>query len=240
MQRDDGQNLKWKTRVSRNARYARLQIKPFGGLEVVIPPRFPRGEIPALVEKHADWAHRQLARQAELRNSIQLPRQLDLAFDNSATAVIYSGETLSFTYDLFAEPARQNIVIEGHTQRQQIHALRGWIRKRAQVLLPPLLHDLSAKTGIGFKHTSIRSQKTRWGSCSARGNISLNDQLLFAPRDTVEYLMIHELCHLRHLNHSRAFWELVATHCPGYRQHEKLLGRSRDWVPDWFLLGLYS
>ncbi len=240
MQRDDGQNLKWKTRVSRNARYARLQIKPFGGLEVVIPPRFPRGDIPGLVEKHAHWARRQLARQAELRDSIQLPQQLDLAFDNSLTPVIYTGQTPGFTYDLFAEPSRPNIVIEGHTQRQQIRELRTWIRQRARILLPPLLYDLSARTGLGFKRIGIRSQKTRWGSCSARGNISLNDQLLFAPRDTVEYLMIHELCHTRHLNHSRAFWELVACHCPDYRAHEKLLGRSRDWVPDWFLLDLYS
>jgi hypothetical protein len=64
--------------------------------------------------------------------------------------------------------------------------------------------------------------------------------LLFLPADTVEYLMIHELCHTRHLDHSKAFWALVQTHCPGYRAHEKLLGRSRNLVPDWFLLELYA
>jgi predicted metal-dependent hydrolase len=87
---------------------------------------------------------------------------------------------------------------------------------------------------------SIRSQKTRWGSCSIRGNISLNDQLLFMPAKTVEYLMIHELCHTRHLNHSTAFWSLVEHHCADYRNHEQLLGKSRNHIPDWFLLDLYN
>ena len=65
-------------------------------------------------------------------------------------------------------------------------------------------------------------------------------RLLFLPADAVEYLMIHELCHTRHLNHSQAFWTLVQSHCPGYRTHEKLLRRSQGLVPDWFLLELYA
>ena len=77
-------------------------------------------------------------------------------------------------------------------------------------------------------------------SCSARAQISLNDQLLFLPAKTVEYLMIHELCHTRHLNHSASYWRLVESHCPDYRDHEKLLNRSRDLIPDWYLLGLYA
>ena len=102
------------------------------------------------------------------------------------------------------------------------------------------LNYLAQKHGFTYNRVFIRNQKTRWGSCSSRGNISLNDQLLFLPRDTVEYLMVHELCHRRQLNHSRAFWKLVESHCPDYRAHDSLLGRSRNLVPDWFLLDLYS
>ena len=232
--------MQWKLRVSPRARYARLLIKPYGGLEVVIPPRFPRADIPFLVEGDADWARRQLARQAELRRSIRLPRQMDLAFDNSSTPVVYADRPLVFNYDLFNEPAQERIVIESGPQAQQIRRLREWIRQRARRLFPPLLSRLAQETGLEFTKVTIRSQKTRWGSCSARAHISLNDQLLFVPAKTVEYLMLHELCHTRHLNHSADYWRLVESHCPDYRDHERLLSRSRNLVPDWYLLDLYA
>ena len=232
--------LEWQLRVSPRARYAKLLIRPYGGLEVVIPPRFPRAEIPFLVAKHADWARHQLDKQARLRQSIRLPQHLNLAFDNSSIPVLYTCEPLAFNYDLFSKFSAEHIVIEGSSQREQIRELRDWIRRRARNLLPPLLHEMSQRTGFEFNRITIRSQKTRWGSCSSRGHISLNDQLLFLPAQTVEYLMIHELCHTRHLNHSQDFWRLVESRCPDYRNHEKLLSRSRNLVPEWFLMDLYS
>ena len=229
--------LDWSLRVSRRARHARLQVKPFGGLEVVIPARFPRHQVAALVDRHAAWARRQLARQASLRQAIRLPDELSLAFDNSTTPIVYRGDS---SFDAVDNRCGESIVIAGVDQRARIDKLRRCIRRRAQQSLPPLLEQVSRRTGLGFNRVSIRSQKTRWGSCSNRGNISLNDQLLFLPAETVEYLMIHELCHTRHLNHSRAFWALVQTHCPGYRAHEAHLRKSRNLVPDWFLLSLYA
>jgi len=232
--------LEWKLRVSPRARYARLLIKPFGGLEVVIPKRFPRNQVAGLVAKHATWARRQLARQSKLRQSIRLPRYLSLAFDNSTTPVIYRGEPLQFNFELFEEHSTDQIVVRASGHQECVRELRSWIRHRARESFPALLAQISIRTGLGFNKMSVRSQKTRWGSCSRHGNISLNDQLLFLPAKSVEYLMIHELCHTRHLNHSKAFWALVESHCPDFRAHEKLLSDSRNLVPDWFLLDLYS
>jgi predicted metal-dependent hydrolase len=237
---DFSAELQWELRVSRRVRYARLQIKPFGGLEVVIPPRFPRHQVPDLVAKHAVWARRQLNRQAQLRQSVQLPSHITLAFDNSSTQVIYTADPLQMNFDLFAEQSAEKIVIAADGQRERISELRNWVRRRARESFPALLKEISTQTGLGFNRLSIRSQKTRWGSCSIRGNISLNDQLLFMPATTVRYLMIHELCHTRHLNHSKAFWTLVEHHCADYRRHEQLLGDSRSLVPDWFLFDLYA
>ena len=236
----DKTKLEWQLRVSRRARYARLRILPFGGLEVVIPVRFPRNLVAGLVAEHADWARRQLAQQSQLRESISLPTVLVLAFDNSSTPIRYLSAAPSRQGELFSDSAAECIEIHAAGQRAAFAELRGWVRRRARQLLPPLLERVSRQTGLTYNRVSIRSQKTRWGSCSSRGNISLNDQLLFLPADAVEYLMVHELCHTRHLNHSKAFWTLVQTHCPGYRTHEKLMGRSRDLVPDWFLRELYA
>ena len=237
---DNKSALQWLLRVSRRVKYAKLQIKPFGGLEVVIPPRFPRSAVAGLVAQHETWARHQLARQSKLRQSIRLPQSLSLAFDNSSTPVIYTADALQFNFELFEEPGAEQIFIRARSQPERILELRAWIRRKARASFPALLEKISAHTGLKFNGLSVRSQKTRWGSCSIRGNISLNDQLLFLPADVVEYLMIHELCHTRHLNHSKAFWTLVQTHCPGYRTHEKLMGQSRDLVPDWFLRELYA
>ena len=232
--------LQWQLRVSHRARYARLRILPFGGLEVVIPARFPRNQVAGLVAQHADWARQQLQRQTQLRESIRLPSALQLAFDNSNTPICYRGKMPTLQGELFTTGGHQQIEIEANEKRAAITELRGWIRRRAKKALPPLLAQVSRQTGLGYHKVSIRSQKTRWGSCSSRGNISLNDQLLFLPAQAVEYLMIHELCHTRHLNHSKSFWQLVETHCADYREHEKLLGESRNLVPDWFLMDLYG
>jgi predicted metal-dependent hydrolase len=147
---------------------------------------------------------------------------------------------LQFNLDLFEDPAADRIIIGADDQQSRIVELRSWLRHRARASFPGLLRQLSIRTGLGFNKVSIRSQKTRWGSCSARGNINLNDQLLFLPAVTVRYLMIHELCHTRHLNHSKAYWALVETHCPDYRQQDAVLSSSRDRVPDWLLLDLYN
>ncbi|MCP4875885.1 MAG: M48 family metallopeptidase [Gammaproteobacteria bacterium] len=231
--------LKWQLRVSTRARYAKLQIKPFGGLEVVIPPRFPRHQVAALVARHAPWIHQQLANQAKLRESVRLPHRLLLAFDNSSTTVVYATDPRQYEFELFDETGAEQVVIHAESQAARIRELRQWIRRKARASLPGMLRQVSSNTGLEFNKLSIRSQKTRWGSCSARGNINLNDQLLFLPRSSVEYLMIHELCHTRHLNHSKAYWSLVEQHCTDYRAHEDLLSASRDRVPDWFLLDLY-
>ena len=232
--------IRYSLRVSSRARHAKLQVRPFGGLEIVIPRRFPRREVPRLVEQHAGWIRRQLERQAELRAAVQLPPSIHLAFDDSVTWIEPALPRAGTTPDLFADPAAGALRLKSDHFESQLGELRRWIRKRAEDCLPPLLNQLSERTGLVFNRVGIRSQKTRWGSCSARGNISLNDQLLFLPRASVEYLMIHELCHLRHLNHSRAYWQLVAQHCPDYAQHEERLSQPRDWVPDWYLLTLYG
>ena len=93
--------LQWSLRVSRQARCARLRIRPFGGLEVVIPTRFPRNRVAELVAQHDGWARRQLARQARLRAAIELPSALSLAIDDSITPIRYRGAKAPQQDDLF-------------------------------------------------------------------------------------------------------------------------------------------
>lgn len=220
-------------RVSSRAKYPRLQIKPFGGLEVVIPPRFPKKAVPELVNRHAQWIDQQLQKQPSAEPA--LPDEIRLAFDESHWPIVYE-------HHLASNSTNQIVIISNNDADKhayQIRQLRNWIRQKAWRLLPPLLEQLSQQTGLSYKKISIRSQKTRWGSCSSTGTISVNDQLLFLPRDTASYLMIHELCHTQHMNHSSKFWRLVEEHCADFRDHEGLLNQARSKIPDWFLRDLY-
>jgi len=220
-------------RVSRKAKYAKLKIKPYGGLEVVIPLRFPEKAVPGLLEQHAEWIQRQLEKQQDHSREPVLPDEIHLAINTCRTEVVYgiphrqeSGQsTRLFVNDTDYLPA--------------VKQLRNWIRRQAWQLLPPMLERVSRETGLSYRKISIRSQKTRWGSCSSRGTISLNDQLLFVARDSVEYLMIHELCHTRHMNHTRQFWQLVENHCPDFRDHEIVLNRARSRIPEWIMRDIY-
>lgn len=112
-------------------------------------------------------------------------------------------------------------------------ALREWLMRYAQQTLAAELAQVAAETGFSYRRMQIRRQRTRWGSCSISGTISLNVCLLFLRPDIVRYLLIHELCHTRHMNHSARYWALVATHEPNFRRLDRELLRGWRHVPAW-------
>jgi len=97
------------------------------------------------------------------------------------------------------------------------------LRTRAARELPPELLALAAQYGLDVRRVSIRNQRSRWGSCSPSGHISLNFRLLLMPAHVREYILIHELMHMRQANHSIRFWRLVEAVCPGFRDAERWL-----------------
>jgi predicted metal-dependent hydrolase len=104
-------------------------------------------------------------------------------------------------------------------------ALEQWYRTEAAKLINERADKLSSQMGISYKRVAIRGQKTRWGSCSHRKNLSFNWKLIMAPEPVIDYVIIHELTHLKEMNHSKRFWELVAEYCPAWRDYKKWLKR---------------
>ncbi len=230
---ETNKSFDYSLRVSHKAKHAKLQIKPYGGLEVVIPLRFPKKAVPGLVSQHTEWILRQLQKQQERIPAPVLPDEIHLAINDYRAEVVYGPQ-----YQQDDSPSNQLFICEGDYQ-QSVNLLRKWIRQQAWKLLPPMLENISQQTGLDYKKISIRSQKTRWGSYSSRGTISLNDQLLFVSHESAEYLMVHELCHTQHMNHSRQFWQLVEHHCADFRHHEAVLNRAKATIPGWILRDLY-
>ena len=101
------------------------------------------------------------------------------------------------------------------------------LRRLAERELPERTRELAREHGITVHRVTVRAQKTRWGSCSARGTISLNWRLIQAPPYVRDYLIIHELMHRREMNHSARYWKHVADACPAYRDAELWLKRNR-------------
>ena len=102
-------------------------------------------------------------------------------------------------------------------------AIEDHLRRLAARELPPRVLALAARHGLTVRRITIRSQKSRWGSCSRRGTISLNWRLIQTPVHVSEYILLHELMHLRQMNHSPRFWQEVERVCPDYRMAERWL-----------------
>lgn len=239
MHSDDDDSMEklfdYSLRVSHRAKYAKLLFKPYGGLEIVIPRQFPKHAVAGLIRRHQDWIRRQLEKRPLLNPRPELPSEIHFAIDASSTQVTYTSKI-----DRRSVRNPGQLLVKNENYQDSIRLLRRWVRQEAWQRLPSMLARLALQTGLDYKKISIRSQKTRWGSCSSSGTISLNDQLLFVPRKTAEYLMIHELCHRRHLNHSAKFWRLVEQHCADFSAHEEQLNQARKTIPEWYLANLHG
>lgn len=102
-------------------------------------------------------------------------------------------------------------------------AVAAWYRVEARRVFAARLDAFAARMDLNYRELYVKEQKTKWGSCSAQGNINLNWRLVMAPDQVINYVVVHELAHRKHLNHSSAFWQCVEAYIPDYRQWRKWL-----------------
>ncbi len=97
------------------------------------------------------------------------------------------------------------------------------LAERALVAIPQKAEKLAREMGVSYGRITIRNQVSRWGSCSSKKNLNFNCLLMLCPEDVLDYVIVHELCHLRHMNHSKEFWADVERYCPDWKAH-------REWL----------
>ena len=127
---------------------------------------------------------------------------------------------------LRVERVEEGFWIDGnvcYSDRYLDEHLADFYHARAKEYLPGRLDELARRFGDSYRRLRITKARTRWGSCSSRGNINLSCYLMILPPDLIDYVIIHELCHLHHFDHSRAFWELVESRCADYRRKRDIL-----------------
>jgi predicted metal-dependent hydrolase len=131
------------------------------------------------------------------------------------------------------EERADRIAVQAPDERGARALLQGWLKRAAYERLAPRLLQLANELEFSVARVSIRSQRTRWGSCSTRGTVSLNCSLVFLEWEVVRYLFVHELAHTRYMNHSANFWRLVEAIEPDYRRLDRGLLASWRTVPGW-------
>lgn len=209
--------IAYSVRRSERARRARVTVDPGRGVEVVLPAAaFRRGaraaerEAAAVVFELRPWIARRMREVAGAR-----------------AAVAARGDTVPF----LGEPLM--LVPQGdraHVRRRGTDllvpagdrcrpALERWYRREARREIAGRLDRACSLAGTAYFGLTIRSQRTRWASCSQAGRMSFNWRLLLAPEPVLDYVVLHEVCHLEVMDHSPRFWALLAARCPDYREH---------------------
>jgi len=209
-------------RVRRARRYI-LRVRPDGTLRVTVPRGGSRREAEAFVRRHAQW----IARERRRVRADHAPVEW-----HAGSQILYRGSPTTITVDADGG----GFIIGYGDRRVRVEALTDIravvecdLRDLARAELIPRLHALAGGLGLTVGRVSIRNQRSRWGSCAHNGNIALNLRLVQMPEIVRDYVLVHELMHIRQQNHGPRFWKLVAAAFPEYRECERwlrMVGRS--------------
>jgi hypothetical protein len=234
----DGRQLDYEIRLSDKARSLRLKMTAREGLTVIAPKGLDERQVVELVTGKRGWIATKLGQFEEVRHLlVEQESARPEAFDLPALAETWRVEyRTTMAKTVGARIDRQGRVLVYGAVRDCERckaALRRWLARHAKETLKSWLEPMATSSGLRFNRVIIKNQRTRWGSCSADGVISLNAKLLFLPPKLVRYVLMHELCHTLERNHTSRFW----THLSQFEPKTHLLhGQMRDaWkrVPAW-------
>jgi predicted metal-dependent hydrolase len=218
-------------RASRSARNIRIEVRPDAQVWLVIPRAVARQTAYAFLRSREDWIRRKLLELHERRSSGN--HRPALRWDGSDTVPV-AGVELPLKV-VAARIARPTVRFEDAAvtvycplshlaqQAQLATTLRSALRIRARQHAKALLDEEAARLDVDYIGPRIADQKSLWGSCTPDGTISLNWRLLLAPAEVFRYVIVHELCHRRHLDHSQRFWRLVERQMPDFSTHRAWL-----------------
>lgn len=217
----DGHSVSYLVRRHPKAKHMRLRITPFDGVVVTLPLRLPRYINPdRFVQDNGPWVLEKLREaghhvspsgsESQLRGRRILFRGKPyrivverLIVSRPRVRLNEQRETISIYL-----PRNPEITPEG--------VLKAWLREEAAKQIRKTVIEEARAIGVKCKRVTVREQKTKWGSCTSDGNISFNWRLILFPPRVLRYVVIHELCHLRHFDHSIRFWRLVQKHMADY------------------------
>ena len=223
----DEKTISYTLKRSFRARLIWLSIKHKTGLTVTIPHYYPLKHLPAYLKSNSAWILRHLDRR---RDQIPTAQTIDILPVNT---ISYLGKCITVMQERnnsgpTAVKLKQNnliISLNPSSKEQSLFELKLWYRTQARRMLQTKVKKFSHQIGVDYNRIVVRDQRTRWASCSCRRNLNFNWRLMMAPEPVLDYVVVHELCHLKEMSHSKSFWNLVAHYCPQWHEH-------RSWLDD--------
>ena len=201
------------------ARARRITIRvTHEGVVVTKPRRVPKYEVEEFVKASEEWI---LERLAEHEKKV---------VETLNDRVPYLGEDRAIRR-ASVPPVRlaaDEFWAVGESVEERMANVVGWMRRRAKPVIREAVARLSAEMGLVVRRVSIRDQRSRWGSCSSEGSLSINWRLIMTPPTVLEYIVVHEIAHIEEHNHSARFWSIVETQCPDYRESEVWLDDNSE------------
>jgi predicted metal-dependent hydrolase len=217
-----GKSVTYEVRRSEEATEPRIDVD-IHGVRVVLPWN-EETDPETLLQENATWVLEKTNKYEWYRKQIPERR-----FEPGATFP-YLGQPC----EVIVEQRPSSSITEGafRLARHQVadtsikRALETVYRRQARQRFERRADHYAAEMGIEYERIEIRNQRTKWGSCSATGTLGLNWRLMMAPPEIGDYIVVHELAHLRENNHSEAFWSIVSEYVPSYREHEEWLEQN--------------
>lgn len=221
----------WKSKKRKNS--FEISVKADGRIIVRVPEGSSEEAILMAVRGRADWI---LEKQQEFR---QKREDASMLLQNKEGRLLYRGEyrelvirkNYAFVRPKIMEMEGKIIIYTAAEEKQAVEkALHDWYQSQAEKILKDRVEYYSRFIAEQAGTVRIKEQKSRWGSCSAKGNVNLNWRLLLAPQEVLDYVVVHELAHLKFMNHSRDFWNHVAEILPDYKQWDSWLKQNGAYL----------
>jgi predicted metal-dependent hydrolase len=224
-------------KVSPRTRSIRLNLSIDHGLVITIPRGYDARQVPGIVRDKLPWIEKNMLKlqQEQVKRPVRpaLPETIDFPAVHEHWRIKYIAAPDSWLR--LEVGTLSTLTITGPVDHPELvqQLLKRWLHDRAQIVLGERLHEMSIKLGMSYSRLTVREQKTRWGSCSTTGTISLNQRLILIPEHLMIYVIVHELCHTVVHAHSPEFWNLVGRYVPDYKSCRAELRKVAAAMPAW-------
>jgi predicted metal-dependent hydrolase len=225
----DNYPITYTVAYQKNRKSIQLKLKSTDHVTITAPAKFPNAGIEKILFDKSKWIIKQIGKLTSIATN-----PINKSISHGA-AILYLGQPHTLIF-ITRDNCKPTVLLEENRILLHLPPLPpNDVSTASQLLLSQWYLDcasktLSAKTAfwastikVNPKRITIKDQKTRWGSCSSRGNINYNWRIIMAPKDVIDYLVVHELCHLRIPNHSESFWHEVEKYSPHFKQHRAWL-----------------
>lgn len=218
-------DIPYEIAINRRLKYAKIAIG-LDGVKVLLPRNMNNRDIGRLLEAKKDWIYKHYMKIKPVMDRVHDCSRYILYMGNFYNKTLYRGNTnlVIFNGSEFSIYV-DTVLDDSERDKKASELLREWYINSLREIINRRLIYYREIINVSYNLVKIKDQKSRWGSCSGKGNLNFNWRLIMMPQQVMDYVIVHELCHLKYLNHSKDFWNIVSKYIPDYK-------RDNEWLKE--------